>query len=171
MSGPVRGRFALTDHHGQSVTEKSYRGRWMLVLFGFTHCQVVCPRALSKYSAVLDDLDPASAKVQPLYVTVDPERDSPEVMGAFLEHTYPRFTGLTGQPPAIAAAMDSFSVFTRRRADAADPDGYAVVHTAMAFVFDPVGEYLTHFSDAAPASTILARMRKLLSDAVDPPKR
>ncbi len=164
MNAPICGRFSLFDHHGQPVTESSYRGSWMLVLFGFTHCQLVCPRALTKYSAVIDRLEPTdAAQVKPLYVTVDPERDSPEVMRNFLQRSYPRFTGLTGPAPAIEAAKDAFSVFTRRRPDAADPDGYAVVHSAMAFLLNPRGEYAAHFSDAATAETILNRLQAHLS--------
>jgi protein SCO1/2 len=166
LNAPICGRFSLFDHHGQPVTESSYRGSWMLVLFGFTHCQLVCPRALAKYSVVIDRLEPTdAAQVKPLYVTVDPERDSPEVMRNFLQRSYPRFTGLTGPAPAIEAAKDAFSVFTRRRPDAADPDGYAVVHSAMAFLLNPRGEYAAHFSDAATTETILNRLREILAEA------
>ena len=169
MNAPIRGRFSLFDHHGQPVTDRSYRGRWMLVLFGFTHCQVVCPRALAKYSAVIERLEPTgAAQVKPLYVTVDPERDSPEVMRNFLQSKYPLFTGLTGPAPAIEAVKDAFSVFTRRRPDTADPDGYAVVHSAMAFLLNPRGEYVAHFSDAATTETILDRLREILAEAAGP---
>jgi protein SCO1 len=165
LSAPIRGCFSLVDHHGQPVTERSYRGQWMLVLFGFTHCQVVCPRALAKYSGVIDRLEPTdAAQITPLYVTVDPDRDSPEVMRTFLQRSYPRFTGLTGPAPDIEAAKDAFSVFTRRRPDSADPDGYAVVHSAMAFLLNPHGEYVSHFSDAATTETILDRVREILTE-------
>src|SRR5882762_1597942 len=92
---PVGGSFQLVDHHGRAVTEASYHGRFALLFFGFTHCCVVCPRALTKLSGVLDALGPLADRVQPLYITVDPERDTPDVMRAFLQ-AYPRFTGLTG---------------------------------------------------------------------------
>jgi cytochrome oxidase Cu insertion factor (SCO1/SenC/PrrC family) len=80
----IDGRFELVDHNGVPVTERSYRGGWMLVFFGFTHCRMVCPRALGKLSDALDQIRDLTTQIAPLYITVDPKRDSPEVMRAFL---------------------------------------------------------------------------------------
>jgi protein SCO1/2 len=96
MSAPVEAAFDLVDHHGEAVTADTYRGRWLLVFFGFTHCRVVCPRALRRLSAALDALGPLAGRLRPLYVSVDPERDTPEVMRAFLAEHDARITGLTG---------------------------------------------------------------------------
>lgn len=89
MSTAVVPRYALVDHHGRTVTEQDFAGRYQLVFFGFTHCRMVCPAALGKLSTVLDDLGPLAERIQPLYISVDPERDTPEVMRAFLEESYP----------------------------------------------------------------------------------
>jgi protein SCO1/2 len=93
----VPARFELIDHDGNPVTNESYLGRHALVFFGFTNCKAVCPRALGQLSSVLDELGDRANGIVPLYVTVDPERDSPEVMKAFLTENFPRFTGLTGR--------------------------------------------------------------------------
>jgi protein SCO1 len=144
VSAPVQGSFALVDHHGRPVTERTYRGRWMLVFFGFTHCRVVCPRALGRLDDVLDALGPLAERVLPRYVTVDPERDTPQVMREFLAGSHPRFTGLTGTRAQIEAAQRAFRVFSRRRPGHADDQGYDVAHTAITYLLDPVGDYAGH---------------------------
>lgn len=92
---------SLIDDQGRIVDETSFRGKYTLIFFGFMHCRVVCPRALGKLSRVLDRLGPGAGNVQPLYITVDPERDTPEVLRAFLREQYPRFMGtlLNGPVP------------------------------------------------------------------------
>ena len=161
MSAPVTPAFSLVDHDGQPVTERSYWGRWQLVFFGFTHCRATCPRALQRLSATLDDLGELAGKVSPLYVTVDPDRDTPEVMKEFLR-AYPHFTGLTGPTEAVEEAKQSFRVFARRRADPDDPDGYAVPHTAITYLVSPEGEYTEHFPDAISGEELTARLRAYL---------
>ncbi|GAA4890253.1 SCO family protein [Actinomycetospora straminea] len=159
---PTRVAFALVDHDGHPVTLEDHRGSWLLVQFGFTSCRVVCPRALTKLSAALDELGPLAAQVRPLYVSVDPERDTPSVMRAFLTASYPRFTGLTGTPEQVEAAKDAFRVFARRRPDPEDPDGYAVPHTAITYLVGPDGELARHWPDTATASTIAADLADVL---------
>ena len=116
---PVGGSFRLIDHHGARVTDETYRGRFVLIFFGFTHCRVVCPRALSRLSAVLERLGPLTDQLQALYITVDPERDTPEVMRTFLEKSYPRFIGLTGTRAEIDAAKRAFQSLCRTTARSA----------------------------------------------------
>jgi protein SCO1/2 len=157
------GAFRLVDHHGTAVSDESYRGKHALVFFGFTHCKVVCPRALAKLEIVLDALGPLATEVRPLYVTVDPERDTPEVLRAFLERRAPRFVGLTGSREQIDEAKRAFRVFARKVKDPDDPDGYAVPHTAIAYLLDPDGRYAAHFTDAVDAPEMTARLRALLS--------
>lgn len=151
--------FALVDHHGTPVTAQTYRGRWLLVQFGFTSCRVVCPRALTKLTAALDGFGDSPALV-PLYVTVDPDRDSPEVLRAHLETSYPRFTGLTGTPEQVEQAKGAFQVFARRRPDADDPDGYAVPHTAITHLVDPAGQRVAHWADTVTAEQITTDLRR-----------
>lgn len=162
MDAPTTVAFDLVDHHGTPVDAGSWAGAWLLVQFGFTSCRVVCPRALAKLTAALDELGDAAEQVRPLYVSVDPDRDTPEVMRAFLTASYPRFTGLTGTAEQVDAAKRAFRVFARRRADPEDPDGYAVPHTAITYLVDPAGRLAHHWPDTADASTIAEELRSLL---------
>jgi protein SCO1 len=134
----------------------------MLAFFGFTHCKAVCPRALRLLSGALDGAGEAAGQVSALYITVDPERDTPKVMREFLR-TYPRFTGLTGPTGAVEEARKAFRVFARRKAGPTDPDGYAVPHTAIAYLIAPDGQYADHFPDALPAPDVAARLRAHLT--------
>lgn len=161
MTIPQRPSFALVDHHGTPVTEQTYRGRWLLVFFGFTHCRVVCPRALQRLSVVLDELRNLADELRPLYITVDPDRDTPAALEEFLR-PYPRYTGLTGSVDAIEQAKREFRIFARRRNDPEDPDGYAVPHTAITYLITPQGDYAAHFPDSLTADEIIARLRSQL---------
>ena len=160
VGAPDHPVFTLTDHFGKEVSEADFRGAFQLVYFGFTSCRVVCPRALAKLSGVLESLgDEAAKQIKPLYITVDPARDTPEKMKACLEADYPRFLGLTGPEAAIEDAKRCFRVFAQRKSDPADPDGYQVAHTAIAYLLDRNGSYLDHFSDATEATKIVERIR------------
>jgi protein SCO1 len=159
---PVAPRYTLVDHHGREVTEKSFPGRYQMIFFGFTHCRSVCPRALEKLSAALEGLGPLADRIQPLYISVDPDRDTPEVMREFLEGAHPRFTGLTGTPEAADAARSAFRVYAGRGADPEDPDGYAVPHTALTYLLDTDAGYLAHLPDHLEAPEAVARIRELV---------
>lgn len=159
----VGARFNLIDHHGVAVNNESYRGRHPLVFFGFTHCAVVCPRALGNLSSALDAVGTLSERLVPLYVTVDPERDSAPRMKEFLEASYPRFTGLTGTPEQLAAARSEFRVFATRKLDPDVEGGYSVPHSAITYVLNTDGTYLAHFTDVLNATEIAARLTKLLA--------
>lgn len=151
-------RFDLVDHRGNQVSERDFAGSYLLVYFGFTHCKVVCPRSLAKLSAVLDDLDRGGDKIAALYITVDPERDTPEVMRAYLAKSYPRFTGLTGSGEAIERVKKAFRVFAARKADPDDPEGYIVPHSAIAYFMAQDGSYLDHFPDSIEQEAIAMRI-------------
>jgi len=157
----IGGSFRLIDHDGCEVSDETYRGRHVLIFFGFTNCKVVCPRALTKLTAALDSLGPLADRIQPIYITVDPERDTAAAMRAFLR-SYPRFTGLTGSREQIDHVKSAFRVFAQRRDDQASAGGYVVPHTAITYLVDPSGELAAHFSDALSAEEIAARLTSLL---------
>jgi protein SCO1 len=164
MSAPTQIAFDLVDHDGRPVDTGSWPGRWLLVQFGFTSCRVVCPRALAKLADALAALDPAvAAQVVPLYVTVDPDRDTPAVMRAFLADAHPRFTGLTGTTEQVEAAKRAFRVFARRRPDPEDPDGYAMPHTSITYLVGPDGRLARHWPDTADAATVTAGLASSVS--------
>lgn len=162
VSAAPTARFSLIDHDGREVTEADFADAFLLVYFGFTHCRVVCPRSLAKLSNVLNRLAADADKIRALYITVDPERDSPEVMKSYLKTRYPRFTGLTGSREQIEAAKRNFRVFAERKADAEDPDGYIVPHTAISYLMAPSGEYLAHFTDALEEDDLTLRIVPLI---------
>lgn len=159
MTAPIGGGFSLTDHHGRAVTDRSFLGRPALLYFGFTHCRVVCPRALARLSAALELARAAPDDLQPLFVTIDPERDSPAVMKAYLETRHPRFLGLTGGREAIDAIRSAYKVFASKKADPDDPDGYAMAHTAFSYLLGADGAYAAHFTDIADEREIAATIR------------
>jgi protein SCO1/2 len=167
MSTPTAapgGHFDLTDHHGNPVTPESYRGRPLMVFFGFTHCAEVCPRVLRRNTGALTLLGTDADRIQPLYVSVDPERDTPEVMRRYLADTHPRYTGLTGTRDQVRAAMAAYRVFAHRVDEA---DGYAMPHTSFTYLMDEEGRYVTYFPDTLTAEDLAARLREYLAGRVD----
>jgi protein SCO1 len=160
---PVGGSFALTNHHGRDVTDADYRGRFMLIYFGFTHCRAVCPRALARLSGALAALGEFADRIQPLYITVDPVRDTSAVMKAYLQDRYPRFTGLTGTRDQTDRAKQTFRVFAERAADPEDPSGYAMPHSALTYLMGPDGKYVTHFSDTIDQNTLVGRLKEFVA--------
>ena len=154
--------FTLTDHHGRPVTQDDFAGSYLLVYFGFTHCKVVCPRSLGKLSRVLERLGDKAERVTALYVTVDPARDTPAVMRAYLEANHPRFLGLTGSEEQIAEAKRAFRVFAEFKGDDEAPDGYVVPHSAIAYLMSPDGRLLDHFIDALDEDEVARRLAAAL---------
>ena len=138
----IGGPFTLIDQEGRTVSDADFRGRWLLVYFGYTHCPDACPTALNDMADALDRLGPAKrAKVQVLFITVDPERDTPAVMkeyvGAF---EGANIVGLTGSPEQVAAAEAAYRVRARRYTR---PDGdYMMSHAATIDIMDPNGQYI-----------------------------
>lgn len=156
----IGGAFALTDHFGRAVTDRDFVGKVAVLFFGFTNCKVVCPENLAKLSRVHDQLAGERRAPAMLYVTVDPERDTPERMRTFLAR-FPAFIGLTGTRDQIDAVKRAFKVFAARE-DADADENYDVPHTAMTFVLGADGGYLTHFGEGANVDTIVARLRSLI---------
>jgi protein SCO1 len=164
---PIGGSFCLIDHDNRVVSDETYLGHYALIFFGFTHCRVVCPRALAKLSAVLESLGPLADRIRPIYVTIDPERDTPDVMRSFLQ-PYPRFTGLTGSREQIDRVKKAFRVFAQRVDDPTGNGEYAIPHTAIAYVLDPRGRFVSHFTDAPSAEEIAVRLKQLLTTDCQP---
>jgi protein SCO1/2 len=168
------GPFILTDHHGKRVTDKDYRGRHMLVAFGYTYCPDICPLTLQDLAAVLDHLGPDADAIQMLFVTIDPERDSAEVLAEYIEAFDPRITGLTGSPAEIAAMTDAYGVsfggvtidgtpVAERKSEAGEEDAaYLMDHSAFMHLMAPDGSYLTSYLYGAPAEGMAADIRAYL---------
>jgi protein SCO1/2 len=144
--------FRLADHGGKPRSLADFRGRVVVLSFGYTHCPDVCPTTLAEASAVLKALGPRADQVQVLFVTLDPERDTPEVLGQYVRYFHPTFLGLRGDEAATAATASEFRVFWQK-SPASTAQGYLIDHAAGSFVFDPAGRlrlYHGYASGAAP---------------------
>ena len=160
----IGGPFTLVDQHGKTVTDRDFRGRYMLVFFGFTHCPDICPAELQVISASLDDLGSKAEEVVPIFVTLDPERDTPEVMADYVKNFGSRFVGLTGSPEEIAEAAKAYRVaFSKfENKDAVGDDNYSIDHSALVYLMGRDGEYITHFNYGAPAAKMTESLRRYL---------
>lgn len=157
----VGGPFTLLNHHGELVTRESYRGRFVLMFFGFTNCQVVCPRALQRISDTLSSLGKLGEDtITPLYITVDPERDTPEIMGNYVAKFSTAIVGLTGSRAQIDAVMSAYRIFGKPAPDPDAPGGYVVPHTAITYLLGPDGAYLDHFFDSITSNELAGRLRQ-----------
>ncbi len=161
----VRSEFSLTDHTGRDVTETDYTGRWQLVVFGFTYCPDICPTTLAFVGTILDLLGPDVERVAPLFISVDPERDSVEIIAEYVAAFHPRIIGLTGSPAQIAVAAEEFKVYYAKLEDDSAPDGYLMAHTGAIYLMRPDGRFEAVFreSDQEPerlAEEILVRIKK-----------
>jgi cytochrome oxidase Cu insertion factor (SCO1/SenC/PrrC family) len=158
----IGGPFTLTDHTGERVTDQDFRGRSMLVLFGFTFCPDVCPSALQVMSAALDRLGPKADRFVPILITVDPERDTPVQLASYVQSFHPRLVGLTGTPAEIDAVVKAYRVYVRKVADPKSSAGYSIDHTSLIYVMGPDGAYVTHFAHTTNADAMAERLAKLL---------
>lgn len=158
----IGGPFTLVDQHGKTVTDRDFRGRHMLVFFGFTHCPDICPAELQVISASLDDLGPEAEKVVPIFITLDPERDTPEIMADYVKNFGSRFVGLTGSPEAIAEAAKAYRVTYQKFQDESMGDNYSVDHSALAYLMGPDGEFITHIPYGTPADKMTETLRRYL---------
>lgn len=151
--------FELTDHRGMVQTQDDFSGRWMLVFFGFTNCPDTCPTTLSEVAAVIDGLGNEADKVQPIFVTIDPERDTPRVLAEYVPLFEAGIIGLTGTPKQIAETSESFPIFFERIEEASAPDGYTMGHTSHLFLFDPEAGFADSWPYGTPAEEILADLK------------
>jgi cytochrome oxidase Cu insertion factor (SCO1/SenC/PrrC family) len=158
----IGGRFTLTDHTGKRVTDEDFRGRYMLVFFGFTFCPDVCPSALQVMSAALDKLGPDADRFVPVFITVDPERDRPAELSAYVQSFHPRLVGLTGTPAEIDAVVKAYRVYVRKVSDPKSTAGYTIDHTSLIYAMGPDGAYRTHLAHTTNADVMANRLAKLL---------
>jgi protein SCO1/2 len=158
----IGGPFSLIDHTGRRVTEKDFHGHHMLVFFGFTFCPDVCPAGLQVMAAALDRLGAKAERVTPLFITVDPERDTPEQLAQYVKSFHPRLIGLTGTPAEIQAAASAYRVFHKKVKDEKSSLEYTMEHTSIIYLMDPAGEFVTHFTHATPVDTIAASLARVL---------
>lgn len=158
----IGGPFSLTGTDGKAVTDRDFRGRYMLIFFGFTHCPDVCPAELQVITQALDQLGDKAKKVVPIFITVDPERDTSAAMAEYLKSFGSNFVGLTGSLEAIAAAARAYRVAYSKVENKAAPGDYTVDHSALIYLMDREGRYVTHFAYGASAQEIAEKLGHLL---------
>jgi len=162
---PVRpvADFTLTNQDGQPVRLSDYRGKLVVLFFGYTHCPDVCPTTLARLNQVMRALGDEAKAVQVLFVSVDPERDTPAVLKQFLSHFNPTFVGLTGQAEAVAAVNTVFGVYVNKE-EVGSAAGYLVTHTARLYVIDREGRLVLTFPADAQVEDIVADLKHLLEE-------
>jgi len=160
VSGQVAigGPFHLTDQDGAPRSDADYRGRWMLIYFGYTHCPDVCPLTLSLMSDVMQRLGTRAARIAPIFITVDPARDTPKVMKDYVAAFGKNFIGLTGDAKSIASAEKEYRVAAIRHAL---PGGdYAMDHSSTIYLIDPGGKFVMDYDDSSKPDDIAADIAK-----------
>ena len=155
----IGGPFELVDQRGQPITEQDFKGKPYLVFFGFTHCPDVCPTTLFEVSEVLRTLGPDANRAAALFVTVDPERDTPSAMNDYLSSFDPRLRGATGSPEQIAAVEKTFRVYSKKVPNAKG-DGYTMDHTSLVYLMDKNGGFVKPFSLKRSAADAAAELRR-----------
>ncbi|MGO4738878.1 SCO family protein [Bosea sp. 2KB_26] len=155
----VGGPFTLVDHKGKAVTDADFRGKPMAVFFGFTHCPEVCPTTLLDMSNWLSRLGPDADRLQILFITVDPERDTPEQMALYLQSFDPRIVGLSGSREQVDAAIGAYKVYAKR---IPTESSYTMDHTASVYLMDTQGRFKTMIDYHEDEATSLAKISRVL---------
>lgn len=158
----IGGPFALIDQTGKTVTDRDFRGKYMLVFFGFTHCPDICPAELQVMAATLDELGAKAKDVVPIFITLDPERDTQEAMAAYVKNFGQRFVGLTGSPEAIAAAAKAYRISYSKFQEDKTKSDYSIDHSALVYLMGKDGEYITHFAYGTPAAKMTETLRRYI---------
>jgi protein SCO1 len=158
----IGGPFSLTAPDGATVTDQTYRGKWLLVYFGYTFCPSSCPTTLLEIATALERLGPDAAKVQPIFITVDPKRDTPDALAKYTQSFDPRIVGLTGTPAQIAAVAREYGVYYVAHKSGDGADDYTMDHSTYLYVMDPQGKFVQAFDADTPADRIADDLLRLM---------
>lgn len=165
----IGGPFRLVDQYGATRTDADFRGSHMLIYFGFTHCPDLCPTTLLKVTDALAELAtaaPADAgRVVPVFISVDPERDTPEVLRGYAEQLAPRLVALTGSPRALAEVGREYGVFAAK-VPTGGPGEYVMDHTSFLYLMGPDGEYVRHFESDVGAAELVDALKQSMAGRV-----
>ena len=156
-AAPIGGPFSLLDHSGSLVADTDFHGEFTLVFFGYTHCPDVCPTTLQEVAVAMAALGDESAEVRPLFITVDPERDTPEVLAHYVSAFHPRIVGLTGTVEQVAAVTEAYRVFYAKAE--IDADFYLMDHSSALYLMGRDGRFLTAFSSTTLPEDMAAKIR------------
>lgn len=157
---PIDGRFMLLNHFGEIVTDRDFGDHYLLVYFGYTFCPDICPTSLNIISQTMQLLGKDAERIQPLFITVDPERDTPEVLRNYVGYFHPRLIGLTGSPELVARAAANYRVRYEKVVIPGLPaDQYQMDHSAGVFLLDPNGRFLVKFAHGFPPPQMTKRIQ------------
>jgi protein SCO1/2 len=159
----IGGPFTLEDGGGKAVTDLDFRGKYMLVYFGYTFCPDVCPTTLNAVADAMDKLGPAAARVQPLFITVDPKRDTPAVVKQYAAAFGPNIEGLTGTAEQIARVAKEYRVYYAEHRTGPGPDDYSMDHSSVLYLMNPDGAFVAPVRADQTGDEIAANLKKLMS--------
>jgi protein SCO1/2 len=161
IASAIGGPFHLVDQNGKTVSDADLKGKWSLIYFGYTHCPDACPTALNAIAIALDDLGPKRDAVRPVFITVDPERDTSEVLKSYATSFDMPLLALTGTPAEVAQAAKDYRVYYAKHPE---PGGdYSMDHSSVIYVMDPEGRFTATFTPESSPEDIAARLKKLLA--------
>jgi protein SCO1/2 len=156
----IGGPFSLEATNGKVVTDQTYRGKWLLIFFGYTFCPDACPTALSNISVALEKLGLDAEQFQPLFITVDPQRDTRDVLTDYLKSFDPRIVGLTSTQAQIDAVVHEYRIYVAKQKSEAGGDDYLVSHSAYVYLMDPRGKFVNVIQGGEAGDEIAAWLRK-----------
>jgi cytochrome oxidase Cu insertion factor (SCO1/SenC/PrrC family) len=159
--GPIGGSFSLTDQRGNRAGPSQWRGKIVLLYFGYTSCPDACPTDLAAIGAAIDALGPIGSEVQPVFVTLDPARDRPELIGRYAEQFHPRFLALWGTESQIREVAIAYKVYFEK-VPMRGTDQYSIDHTSFTYVLDPEGRFAGYFPPGTSGARIAESVRAML---------
>ncbi|WP_455271102.1 SCO family protein [Rhizobium herbae] len=164
-AGPFGVPFELVSQTGQPITQAAFTGKPTALFFGFTHCPEVCPTTLFEMNGWLEKVDPDGTKLQAYFISVDPERDTPEVLGQYVSNVSKRITGISGPPEKVLDMVKGFRVYAKKvPLDEKNPDGdYTMDHTASVFLLDSEGKFTGTIAYGENPETAVKKLENLLN--------
>jgi cytochrome oxidase Cu insertion factor (SCO1/SenC/PrrC family) len=159
----IGGPFTLTDETGRRVTSADFRGRYMLIYFGYSFCPDVCPATLGVMAEALDKMGPRKDKVVPIFITIDPERDTPKVLADFMKAFGPQFVGLTGSADAIKAVEKEYRVYAAKaplKSSDGKVVGYGMNHSSVLYLMGPDGRLVSFYDEAVSPDDLAKELRR-----------
>lgn len=167
-SGEIVGRYLLMDANGRAVSNLDFPGYFQLIAFGYTFCPDICPTTLAEMAVIIDKLGEGAKRLQPLFVTVDPDRDTAANLRTYTAFFHPRILGLTGSPALVRRAADNFKVrYEKTKEPGAPPDQYAIDHSAGMYLLGPDGDYIRKFAYAMPPAEISEQIARIMARTQD----
>ena len=167
-TGSIGGPFTLTDQDGKTVRDTDFHGKYLLVYFGYTYCPDLCPTGLESIARTLDELGADAKKVQPVFITVDPARDTPAKLKEYVASFHPDIIALTGTPEQIAAVARAYQVYYAK-GEIVDEGEYIMDHSTLIYLMDPYGKFITTFPDDTPPAALTEALHTVWAKAAGAP--